>query len=125
MNKARLLKVIEAVKARPVRLFNMKYWKRANCKTVCCAIGSYIERNPDCGLALHSCLNAPGCFYPSGPVGDGIAAVAAHLEITENAVIKLFISESYKKATRAAVIARIEQFIRDHDQPAPAGKEER
>lgn len=99
MNVERLQKVVETLDAITDRQFHMGIWLEGDsaCGSVGCAVGHYIERNPNCGLIL--IFDKHGRGLPKLRHRElklyQWDAVAAHFDISLSDVKWLFDYESY------------------------------
>lgn len=109
-NKARLLKVIEAVEWVPDKQFDMEVWFVKGCGSVGCAFGHYVHQNPGCGVIL---IDEIPVLEECPGVGEfgGIDAAAIHFDLEEEDADFLFLPSSYDRPTRANVLRRLRAFV--------------
>lgn len=115
VNIVELKKVVEAVRSAPEDQFDMRHWF---CGTSRCAIGWYVKNNPESPLIMVRLERTAHELCPVLGRQIGFDALAEFFAISSRESYALF----YPKEgdSRAAVIARIEKFIAEHEKAAGA-----
>lgn len=112
MNKKRFAKrfakLIEAVEATPPKDFKMEIWRKPDCKTVGCAVGQYVTRNPRCGMKLVA-YNKDSLDVRCCGAG-GLWAAQLHFGISWDDAARLFSPDHYNRPTKRYVLARLRAF---------------
>jgi hypothetical protein len=104
--------VAEAVRSAPDHSFRMSRWGREDeCGFAGCAVGWFCHANPADRMQL-----VDGGLLLDGMRSSGWAIVCERFLLSDYEATQLFDGSEYAfPVTRAAVVARLEQFIADHE----------
>ena len=128
MNKKRMLQLVKDLESVSPTEFDMCTWKRANCTTVGCAVGTHIIKHKNCGLKF--CDPTEGEDDEGRPILEfdikygkieSSDAAAAYFDISEYDADHLFMPGNYEEPevkktwepTKREVINRIKKFIKE------------
>jgi hypothetical protein len=110
-NKTYLTMVVETLKNVSDKDFDMNKWLQYDdCGTVGCAIGHFIDKNPNCGLVIYN-------SWPRYKEKNGFFATAERFNISCKSSKYLFSPDHYKNKSRRNVMRRINKFIKTGTSP--------
>lgn len=127
MNVQAFKELIESVERRPEERFDMDHWARfgTSCGTVCCAFGSFVEDHGK-GYGLTFDVEMDDIFPDVCRSGDPFDNDALELawevfDIDIEDAEELFIpKDDWRENKKAAVLARVRQYLADHAGEAAA-----
>jgi hypothetical protein len=113
MHAVRFKKLIEAVRSRPAKLFDMRVWKeKRECGTVGCAIGSFCIQHPHADLKLERGFS--GFLRPGYKGNSDSYALSNYFDITIRQANALFWQNGVRRITKSDALKRLRKFYREH-----------